>query len=203
MKDDMFLLPGYRMNEYKIILMPHEALEHKIIECRKKFAVVAGLAQAFAGRPHLMLAHFHQYQMKEESLILKLLQVANEHAPLKVELKDYGSFPTHNIHINVTSKVPIQELTRHIRTEAQKLMSIGNEFKPHFISEPNFILGGKLQPQHYDKAWAMYQHKTFSGRFIANDFVLLRRAVGSTNYIILKRFALENMPAQVSQGLLF
>ena len=54
------------------------------------------------------------------------------HYTFRVEMKDYGSFPSHSIYINITSKVPIQELIRKIRSAAQSLMRFGDD-KPYFI----------------------------------------------------------------------
>ena len=64
--------------------------------------------------------------------------------PIKIELKDYGSFPSHTIYINVTSKVPIQSLVKQIRTETQRLMKLNEDNKPHFILEPHLTIAKKI-----------------------------------------------------------
>ena len=46
----------------------------------------------------------------EERIIQRLRTIAMGFCPFKVELKDYGSFPSHTIYIQVTSKLPIRGL---------------------------------------------------------------------------------------------
>ncbi len=196
-------MPGYRLNEYKIILTPHKDLEEKIMKLRNDFANVFKTEHSLSGRPHLTLAHFYQYDMRQERITNRLHQVAMGYPAFKVELKGFGSFPTHSIFINATSKIPLQGLVKEIRSEAQRLMKLDDEHKPHFILEPNFSIARKLLPWQYENGWQMYQHKNFTGRFIADAFLLLKRPAGSGPYQIVRRFALENMIVGATQGQLF
>ncbi len=196
-------MPGYRLNEYKIILSPHADLEEKIKKVRVSFSEEFKTTNAIYGRPHLTLAHFFQYEMKEERITNKLKQIAMAYRPFKAELKDFGSYPAHSIFINMTSKLSVQALVKEIRTEAQKLMKVDEEHKPHFILEPNFIIGRKLLPWQYEQGWHLYSHKHFTARFIADGFLLLKREVGGKNYEIVQRYHFENMLMGVTQGQLF
>ena len=47
--------------------------------------------------------------MMEERIVNRLKNVSMGYHPFKVELKDFGSFPSHTIYINVTSKVTNSE----------------------------------------------------------------------------------------------
>jgi 2'-5' RNA ligase len=123
--------------------------------------------------------------------------------PFKVELKDFGSFPSHTIYINVTSKVPVQGLVKEIRSEAQRLMKLNDENKPHFILEPHLTIARKLKPWQYEKGWLEYSNKNFTGRFIADSMALLKRPVGEMKYTTVMRFALQNLPVSTKQGELF
>ena len=46
--------------------------------------------------------------MMEERIINRFKTVAMGFYPFKVELKDFGSFPSHTIYINVTTKEPVR-----------------------------------------------------------------------------------------------
>jgi 2'-5' RNA ligase len=194
-------MPGYRVNEYLLVLSPHEELRNKIIQVRQQFE------QAYQtktnGRPHVPLVNFVQYELMEERLKNRLHLIAMGHYPFKVELKDYGSFPTHTIFINVTTKAPVQELVKTIRTTAQKLMKLNDENKPHFLSEPHINIAQKLKPWQYEKGWLEYSHRQFTGRFIADGMLLLKRKAGEQHYQIVQRFAFENLPVSIKQGELF
>src|SRR6266540_3907895 len=107
-------MPGYRVYEYLLVLNPHEELRNRIIQVKKEFYEVykasTGPKGFGSGKPHVTLVNFLQYEMMEERLVNRLKTIAMGYYPIKVELKDFGSFPSHTIYINVTSKMPIQNL---------------------------------------------------------------------------------------------
>lgn len=197
------VLPGYAINEYLLVLQPHSTLWDKIVKVKMEFANKYKSDYAKWGKPNIVLTNFLQYQLLEERLLNRLHIIAMGSPPVKIELKDYGSFPSHNIYINVTSKVPIQKLVKEIRTASQQLMKLNNENKPHFIMEPNITIAKKLQPWQYEKGWLEYSHKNFTGRFIADGMLLLKRPVGEMKYEIVQRFEFQNLPVKTTQGALF
>ena len=155
------------------------------------------------GKPHVTLVNFVQYEMMEERIINRLKLVGMGYPPFKVELKDFGSFPSHTIYINVVSKLPVQGLIKEIRSEGQRLMKLNDDNKPHFIMEPHLTIARKLQPWQYEKGWLEYSNKHFTGRFIADAMLLLKRPVGEMKYHIVNRFELQNLPVTTKQGELF
>lgn len=197
------ILPGYAVYEYQLVLAPHEELREKIASVRKDFGTKYNVAAVGKSRPHLLLARFVQYELMEERIVNHLKTIAMGFKPFKVELKDFGSFPTHSIYINVISKVPIQSLVKQVRTNTQRLMKLNNDNKPHFILEPQMIIAGKLLPWQYEKGWLEYSNKHFTGRFMADGMLLLKRLVGTRQYAIVQRFNFEHMPVNITQGELF
>jgi len=196
-------MPGYKLCEYVLVLNPHEELRNKIMNIKNEFYESYKASAALFSKPQIMLTSFSQYEIAEKRIKEKLHVVAMGCKPVKIELKDYGSFPAHTIYINVTSKVPIQTLVKKIRTETQRLMKIDNDNKPHFILEPYVTIARKLQPWQYEKGWLEYSHRHFTGRFIADAMLLLKRPVGEMKYEIAARFEFENLPVGVAQGALF
>ena len=163
---------------------------------------------AIGGKPHVTLVNFLQYEMMEERLVNRLKTIAMGYYPVKVELKDYGSFPSHTIYINITSKLPVQNLVREIRTQAQRLMKLNDENKPHFIMEPHITVARKLLPWQYEKGWLEYSSKHFTGRFIADGMLLLKRPLGESDsyrmkYQVVEKFQFQNLPVTTKQGALF
>lgn len=133
----------------------------------------------------------------------RLQQIAMGYPPFKVELHDFGSFPSHTIYINVTSKLPVQGLVKKIRTETQRLMKLNDDNKPHFIMEPHLTIARKLKPWQYEKGWLDYSSKHFTGRFIADGMTLLRRPVFEMKYQAARKFEFKNLPVETKQGELF
>jgi 2'-5' RNA ligase len=202
MKTIINTIPGYRVYEYLLVLNPHEELSNKILQVKKEFKE-SFKAEKAGGRPHLSLATFTQYGMMEDRITNRLKTIAMGYHEIKIELKDFGSFPAHTIYINITSKVPIQNLIKQIRSETQQLMKLDNDNKPHFIMEPHLTIARKLLPWQYEKGWLEYSNKHFTGRFIADAMLLLKRPVGELKYQIVQRFEFQNLPVAIKQGELF
>lgn len=203
MKDLSNTIPGYRVYEYLLVLNPHEELRNKITAIKTDFYNTYRAETAKWGKPHLTLVNFLQYGLIEDRIINRLKMIAMGYHPVKIELKDYGSFPAHTIYINVTSKMPIQNLVKQIRTEAQRLMKLNEDNKPHFILEPHLTIARRLLPWQYEKSWLEYSHKHFTAKFIADAMLLLKRPVGELKYQIVQRFEFQNLPVNTTQGELF
>ena len=196
-------IPGYRIYEYLLVFSPHKELWDKIMEVKMKFADDYESENARWGKPQVTLANFVQYEMMQERLVNRLRIVAMGATPFKVELRDFGSFPSHTIYINIVTKVHVQNLVKAIRHESQKLMKLNDDNKPHFILEPHLTIARKLLPWQYEKGWLEFSNKNFTGRFIADSMVLLRRPVGEMKYQVVRKFEFQNMPVMTRQGELF
>jgi 2'-5' RNA ligase len=170
-------MPGYRINEYLLVLNPPQDLWQKIIRVKEEFSDKYKVSSAKYLRPHIALVNFLTLEMMEEKIVQRLQSIAMGIAPFKIELKDYGSYPSHTIFINVISKIPIHNIVRQLK-EAQRLMKLNNENKPHFIDEPHIGVGRKLKPWQYEEGWLEYSHRQFTARFIADSMLLLKRKSG-------------------------
>jgi 2'-5' RNA ligase len=201
MNHDLTSIPGYRINEYLLVLNPHEELRNRIMQVRRDFSEKFNSSH-IGGRPHLALVRFTQLEMMEERILNRLKTVAMGYHPFKVELSNFGSFPSHTIIINVPTKIPVQNLVREIR-EGQRLMKLDNDNKPHFIDDPYIMVARKLLPWQFEKGWLEYSHRHFTGRFIADSMLLLKRRLGDRAYQIVQRLEFLNMPVTTKQGELF
>jgi 2'-5' RNA ligase len=139
--------------------------------------------------------------MMEERVVNRFKMIAMAMPAFKVELKDFGSFPSHTLYINVDAKAAIQLLVKRLKP-AQALMKT-KDVKPHFIDNPYLTVARQLLPWQYEKAWLEYSHKNFTGRFIAKNMLLLRRPEGMKSYQPVQRFEFLNMPVLTTQGALF
>jgi 2'-5' RNA ligase len=189
-------------NEYQLILSPHEELSNKVRQIKADFFETYQAATAQSGKPNLTIGRFTQLALMEERIVQRLRTIAMGYCPFKIELKDFGSLPTHSIFINVISKLPIRALVKEVR-EIQRLMKLDKEHKPHFIEEPNILIARNLLPWQYEKGWLEYSHKSFTGKFIADGMLLLRRRTGDKAWQIAERFAFQNLPVTTRQGNLF
>jgi 2'-5' RNA ligase len=198
-----FHMPGYRVNEYLLVLNPPEDLWQKIMKIKDGFADKYKNDIARFTKPHIALVNWLSLELMEERMMQRLQTIGMAVTPFKVELKDYGSFPSHTIFVNVVSKVPIQSLVREIK-QAQKLMTLNRENKPHFIETPHIGICRKLKPWQYEEGWLKFSNRQFTGRFIADSMLLLKRRAGEKSaFQIVKRLEFQNLPVATKQGNLF
>ena len=196
-------MPGYRINEYLLVLNPQEELRSRILKVKEEFGEKFKSNIAKYTKPHITLVNFLSWDMMEEKIMQRLQAIAMGVPPFKVELRDYGSLPSHTIYINVVSKLPIQNLVKELK-DAQRLIKLNNENKPHFIEEPHLIIARKLKPWQYEQGWLDFSHRHFTGRFIADSMLLLKRPAGEKGaFQIAKRFEFQNLPVTTKQGNLF
>ncbi len=194
--------PGYRLVDYLLVLQPHEELWNTIMQEKQSFAKEYACETALYGKPHITLIRFKQMEMLETRIIHRLKTIATTLAPFKIEMKGFGSFPSHTVYINITSKVNIVDAVKALRAP-QKLMKLDKDNKPHFITDPHITIARKLLPWQYEKAWLAYQHKHFHGRFIADHALLLKKREGNKAYQIAGRFMFENIKVEIRQGELY
>jgi 2'-5' RNA ligase len=191
------LLPA----EYLLVLQPHEALWNEIKSVKEKFAINYSCENARKGLPHITLIRFKQVQATENRIRQSLRNIAKMLLPFKVELKNFGSFPSHTIYIAIVSKVPIMNAVKALR-QPQKFMKLDKDNKPYFITEPHLTIARKLQPWQYEKGWLEYEHEHFHGRFIADHALLLKRKPGEY-YRPVEKFLFQGEKEEITQGELF
>ena len=147
MKKELSSLPGYRMCEYLLVLQPHEELLNKVMHIKKEFAEKFEAPSAAFGKPQITLAKFAQLQLMEDHICNRLKMIAMAMPAFKVELKDFGGFPSHTIYINVDTKVATKLLVKHLKT-AQQLLKTKDQ-KPHFMEESHLTIARQLLPWQY------------------------------------------------------
>ena len=198
-----FPIGQFRVNEYLVVLKPHDELVHKIKAIRDEFAEKFQTSSVHYLKPHIALVNFFGLEMGEERLISRLVSISMGLIPVKVELKDYGSYPSHSIFINVTSKLPLLSIVNELK-KVQALMKLSKENKPHFIEDSHLLISRKLKVWQYEQGWLEFSHRHFTGKFIADSFLLLKRKANTYNaFQIVKRFEFQNLPVSTFQGKLF
>lgn len=193
-------IPGYRVFEYQLVIPLPEVLRDKVRQLRQEYNTAYQIEGKGLGRSSLLLVNFVQYEMMEERISNRLRQLAMGVTPFKVELKDFGSFPAHSVYVQVATRLPVQKLVKEIRQETQRIMKLNDDNKPHFILEPHITLAARLRPWQYEKSWPEYSQKTFSGRFIADRMLLLKRLAGEWPFRVAGTYSFENMPVATRQG---
>jgi 2'-5' RNA ligase len=199
---EMEILSGYATANYLLVIEPHPALREEITKVKKHFAETYDCPAAALGKPNITLARFEQYEMIEQKIVHRLELMARGHQSFLVEMHGFESYPTHSIFLNVTTKTQIVELVKALRP-IQHLLKIDKDRKPHFITEPHISIASKLLPWQYEKGWLELSNTHFSGKFIAEHLLLLRKRSGEKWFETVKRFKLLNVRETITQGELF
>lgn len=185
-----------------LVMVPPEELRTRIIQLRRDLCTKLQVPFQSGWRPQLILLRFSQLEMMEERMVNRLRTVCMGFRPFRAELKDFGSIPSHSLYLQVSSREPFRQLVRELRP-LQRLLKMDPARKPYFMEEPFLTLASKLKPWQYEKAIAEFGQRHFSGRFIADSLLLLKKPAGENRYQILQRFEFENLPVATRQGELF
>ena len=195
-------VPGYRVFEYLLVVQPHEELRNQLTGIKKEFADKYKAPLALYTKPHLALVKFTALQMLQDRILNRIGNIAMGIAPFKVEVNGFGSLPSHTIFAAVTTKVPLQAVVKELKS-ATTLLTLNKDNKPHFIEESHFTICQKLKPWQFEQGWLEYSHRHFSGRFIADSLILLRRPQDETKYEAMMRFEFQGLAVNTKQGNLF
>ena len=195
-------IPGYNYNEYKIVLRPNEDLASKIVEIKKTFSDKFKTGFSNSSIITIPLVSFVQLEMKEKQVLNNLQAIADHYRPFKVNLKDFGSLPTHSIFISIESRQQVLNLVKELKS-AQQWMQPDRENKAHFINNPFITIASKLLPWQFEKGWLEYKNHYFTGSFMADEMVLMKRKIGTFKFHVVKRFTFNDIKKDALQTELF
>ena len=195
-------IPGYNYNEYKIVLRPNEDLASKIAEIKKTFSEQYKTSFSNNFSIDIPLVNFVQLEMKEKQVLNNLQTIAEHYRPFKVNLKNFGSMPTHSIFINIESKQQVLNLVKELKS-TQRWMRLDKENKAHFINNPFITIASKLLPWQFEKGWLEYKNHYFTGSFMAEEMLLMKRKIGTFKFHVVKQFKFNDIEKYASQTELF
>ncbi|MBS1626796.1 MAG: 2'-5' RNA ligase family protein [Bacteroidetes bacterium] len=174
------------------------------MEIKKQFATEFECPSALHGKPQITLLRFLQVEMMERKIIAKIKLLIEAASPFQIVIDGFGSFPSHTIYTNISTKNNIIELVKSLKS-LQPLVKLDKWNKGYFITEPYITIARKLLPFQYEKGWNKYMHENFKASFMVNEVLLLKRQINNKNFLIAKQFLLLNkaVPMVTQNTLLF
>ncbi|KYP13161.1 hypothetical protein [Flavihumibacter sp. CACIAM 22H1] len=201
-------LPGYQEQEYQLVWALPEVVKDKIRRQRQLFQEKYPLPFAVPAQVVLPLVKFRQRQLLEERVKQSIYQLATGWRPFQIRLQDYAAQPTHSLFIPVASRAGANAetglwgISRELKS-IQHLLRPDKEHPAFFPTEHKILLAGKLPSALFEQAWREYANKSFTAQFLADACLLLKRTQGSSNWQIIQRIELRNLPVGVRQQSLF
>lgn len=200
-KNDMNAITSQAIWEYLVLVPVPETVTSLIQQQKEYMARAYNIKHVLPAKPYISIVKFSQYKALEKEVVKRLHLSATGLAPGLINLKGFGSFPTHTIFINITSKEFITSIVRRVRTYSQLSMRLNIDHKPHFFTDPHIAFARELKPWQYEKAWLHYERQSFSARFIATNFHMLGRPVKTSTYFLLNTFHMSPVQELLSNKL--
>jgi 2'-5' RNA ligase len=190
MLNSISLHPEYPVGEYLVVIQPSDDLCEKINTVKRTFSEKYEIPVYSYSNPNITLVRFSQYEMMEDRIIRSLRSLIAVNLPFKIELADFESLPTHTIFIKVLNSPHLANLVKELK-QVQKLIKPDKDHKPHFITEPYIRVASSLLPWQYEKGWLEYSHVPFTGQFITDQVLLLKKNSVGKKYKVVEKFRLS------------
>lgn len=200
MENELPQLGGSLINEYRLIVPLPEDLTEKITAIRNALHEKYRVPLPFEIAPSLTVLKFHAFEQSEARALERIQKVVQQTKPYLVELEDYSGYPSHTIYINVKTRSAFNELSKTLKLSKKHLKVPGRE--PHFINEPHLILAQRLAPNEFERMWKECEHKQFTGRFICDHLLLLKRSQVRRRYEPIRKFEFQQLPSNLKQAAL-
>lgn len=143
-------------------------------------------------KPHITLASFAYLSSREDTLIMKLGELANEAKPFSVEMNGFGTFPSNG---TIYLSVERQNLNFFYRRLCEVLyrmpMTLSMQFSKSYTPHITIIRNLNENQEAYHQFWNDYQSRTYTGVFNFNGFVLLRYRQDEIKTDVVKEFVVE------------
>lgn len=194
-------MPGYRLHEYQLVIMPNEDLRHRIMHIRTEFAKKFGLEKPYSGPAHLPLIRFSQVEMLEDKLKNSLKGIAMGIQPFRMEIKDFGAYPSHSIYLQTTTHTPLVEMVKQLKQAGRVLRSTAGE--PYFLQDFNITIASRLSPWQFEEGWKDYRHRSFTAKTMVDGLLLLKKSTQGGKFAVVEHFPCLNLPVLTRQGVLF
>ncbi len=169
--------------EYLLMLNPPQRTRKEVNAIRENFYKQHEHAQGKKPQTHITLVHFRLNPNQEEKLINDIEEVSALQSPVEVRLKNFKNFGTHTIYIDVVNGSAITDLVKSLHAKLNLHRS-----QAFFAYKPHITLVDGLTSEKFQKVFSEYMRREFSGSFIADSMVLMRRNSPYENYLIIKEF---------------
>jgi 2'-5' RNA ligase len=162
--------------EHMLLANPDDRIYLKVQSKKEFFFQQHGAVIAVKTRPHITVAKSKAKGSVGELLCDCIQKVCNLPYSFTVALKNYGSFPSHAVYINVHNAKPFGLLAQNLSV-IESMMISPHECRITFlVDKPHMTIARGLDLEVYRRAIAEYKRFSFFDLFTINKLILLKRS---------------------------
>lgn len=201
MEHNGIFLPGYRVNRYQLILLPHVLLRRKIRGIADMLARSCRLSSLKAASPYITLVEFTSYERSEEQLVNRMRMIAMGQAPFRVALEGFCGQASNTLYIDGGHSLPAERLLQLLREGMSSLLRQSRGIS--FTDKLRIPVAANLTHASMEKCRSVLKGKPFRNHFIADGMLLLKHGANNDPWQVVDRFEFLNLPVHVRQAELF
>jgi len=159
-----------------IALLPPPPLQQQITAIKQEICDRYHSRAALRSPPHITLQPpFRWPQSQRHQLLEHLGAIAQEHAPVPVQLSGFGAFPPRVIFIHVVETPQLMASQPAISQALAERLDIVDVRSQRRRFTPHLTVGFRdLRPKAFRQAWPEFQHRSFQAEFVVPHLTLLR-----------------------------
>lgn len=178
------------MSLYFVALIPPQPLQSKIQGYRLHFKEAYNSSHALKSPPHITLLSPFNGQSEKE-LIAQLNHSLKQRTPFELSLKDFFHFGKRVIFMDVVENTDLLEIQKGLETHARNHPELFRYNYPKRPYHPHLTIAFKdLTEKNFQRAWEVYQNKSFSASFVVDEVYLLKH--DSKQWQVIHSFPLRN-----------
>ncbi|ASC69308.1 Putative phosphoesterase [Halomicronema hongdechloris C2206] len=159
-----------------IALLPPLPLQEQITAIKQEICDRYQSRAALRSPPHITLQPPFRWPLNRyESLLEHLSAIAQEHAPIPIQLSGFGAFPPRVIFIHVAKTPALMASQPAVMQALAERLGISDEKSKRRAFTPHLTVGFRdLTPKAFRQAWPEFRQRSFQAEFVASHLTLLR-----------------------------
>jgi len=184
---------------YKLTIPLPDHIEELVMQFRREIAQRYRSVAALKPMGHMSLQESFVYDDRMlADMQNKLAEVFDHTAPFRVELENFGAFPSHTIFVAIRNFFPFMQLRdrlyRHLgRDNAMPAIVSSGAITPHIT-----VAYRDLAPEAFELAWSDFCQREFNEHFTATAAHLMEHR---GKWRTLRVFPFQNLPFSATQPL--
>jgi 2'-5' RNA ligase len=199
------MMPGQLHNkpdeyEYILVVQPGKELGKQILDTRSGFEET--YHQVHPGRinhPYIKLASFRAKEAMESTIERWIQRICAGQECFPVMLNNFSGFPTGKLFVRVQYHEPFLKLASGLSVIDDYIKSYGCP-SAKIVSHPHVTIANRLPADMYTKAMLDYSQRDFSGSFMVEEVLLLKRKNHSEEFKKINLFKLMPGLASVTEA---